>query len=615
MNVIVPILLKVLNMSISASFVVGIVIIIRLLMKKLPKIYSYFLWMIVFIRFLIPFTIESMVSLIPVKQQVIQYYDLTGTNPSLYTGFERIDQTVNNAINSNALPIRQTDGISMQIVMNYIALLWLAVVIVLFTVVMIQYIKLRTKLQTATLVHNYEKDFGIYESDQITSPFLLGFIKPSVYIPNGLSESEIKYVLAHEEVHLNRKDNIVKLICFFAVLLHWFNPLAWISFYMMTKDMEMSCDETVMNKNTEDIRGDYSNTLLSLTLNQKSNPILLAFGENNAKARIKNVLKFKRASLGIGIIALLIVAITAITMLTTNNTSNKERYLGKQSDIVVNDDKNVKMTTEKEMYEINSFDEITISLVNYGEYELIYGEDYQIEKKVNDSWYTLKPAKELAWNDIGYILGVNNGSNNQSQLTHNLTPYKGHITGGTYRIIKSISVQNVEQVNTFYIGAEFEVGRLPEGKQKEPYSKNELMDVLLNNRNPYVGNHVKDLKLVGGLPLPEGMSYERLELQTKEEPYGLTVVLLQTENSTDAPRVLYSNAVLLFASIENVNVCTFLIQNQDNVNKVEYKREDLEKGFGALYSYTESKEKLSELLDMMEQVLSAMEFSPLDVEN
>ncbi|MGB4432959.1 MAG: M56 family metallopeptidase, partial [Bacillota bacterium] len=173
------------------------------------------------------------------------------------------------------------------------------------------YFRLKRSLTFATLVEG-----NIYEADTISSPFVLGLLSPKIYIPVTVQGEEREYVLKHEEYHIKRMDHIVKALYFLALAIHWFNPIVWISFSLMTKDMEMSCDEMVLSRWGKDIRADYSTCLLNMSINQRfASP--LAFGENNTKSRIKNVAGYRKPSSWLMIISLLVV-VSVIIVLAVN---------------------------------------------------------------------------------------------------------------------------------------------------------------------------------------------------------------------------------------------------------------------------------------------------------
>lgn len=164
----------------------------------------------------------------------------------------------------------------------------------------------------------------IFETDKIVTPFICGFIKPKIYIPIGVLQNELSYILAHERVHIKRLDYLVKPFAFLMLLIHWFNPLMWLSFFLMSKDMEMSCDESVINSIGDEIKANYSHSLLALATGKhhllSGSP--LAFGESNVKARIKNVLSYKKPAFWV--VAVALVATAALVVLFTANPKNEQ---------------------------------------------------------------------------------------------------------------------------------------------------------------------------------------------------------------------------------------------------------------------------------------------------
>ena len=316
----------ILNMSITASYVALAVIIIRIFFKKIPKIFSYILWLPVLIRLIFPFSFNSTFSLLnflkfnmQTSTGVIEYVPKNiglMQNPAVDVGISRI----NNAVNISLPPAAPTASAHpMQIIMAAASMIWVMGVSVLLLYSIFSYLKVINNVKTATLV----KD-NIFESDRITTPFVCGFIKPNIYIPTEISENELFYILAHEQIHIKRLDYLIKPFAFLAVILHWFNPLIWLSFALMNKDMEMSCDESVLKKIGNDIKGKYSESLLSLSV-KRSGLLMgspLAFGESNIKSRIKNILNYKKPAFWVIVFAIVITA--ALIIAFTANPKNEK---------------------------------------------------------------------------------------------------------------------------------------------------------------------------------------------------------------------------------------------------------------------------------------------------
>ena len=320
------IFITILNMSVTASFAAVFVIFARLLLKKAPKIFSYALWAVVLFRMLYPFSFESVLSILPAKPEPIPQDIVTQVNPRIDSGIIFIDNAVNNILPAPASVI-STDGVAhavdsvnpLQILAVVSAYVWLFVIFILFSYAVISYIKTKRRIFIATLIRD-----NIFETDRIKSPFVLGFSKPRIYLPVGIGEAEADYIIKHEQTHIRRGDHIIKLLAFIGLALHWFNPLMWASYFLMTKDMELSCDESVIKRSSEDIRSGYSATLLSLSVKQSGLPNPLAFGESNVKSRIKNVLSFKKPVFWISVVSVILVF--SLTVALAGNQIKSQDY-------------------------------------------------------------------------------------------------------------------------------------------------------------------------------------------------------------------------------------------------------------------------------------------------
>ena len=305
------------NMSLTASYVALVVIFIRMLLKKLPKVFSYMLWAVVWFRLVCPVSIESPLSLVPAESP-IPYSIANSINPDLQFSVENIGNALNHSVNPSVPFADSIASLNKTGIMELATAVWLIGIAVLLCYSISSYFKLSLRLSTATL---YKEN--IYETDRINTPFVFGFIRPKIFIPTGLAQNELDYILKHEQVHIKRKDHIIKPLAFLAVVLHWFNPLIWYCFFLMSKDMEMSCDERVLIESKEDIRACYSNSLLSLSVKQSGILMPLTFGESNVKARIKNVLNFKKPLLWKVFIAAILVAVVSVVLMTNPNENGR----------------------------------------------------------------------------------------------------------------------------------------------------------------------------------------------------------------------------------------------------------------------------------------------------
>lgn len=302
---------SVLNMSITGSYVIIAIIIVRFFLKKLPKIYSYLLWAVAGFRLCCPVSFQSIFSLFSLKPfdmseaqsggaDTLQYIDSSfaeQTYPQMTTGIQSINTVLYEEVTTGARFISFKDRF-----MEFLPYIWLAVLSAILIYSLISYIKLKIKVKNAVLTEN-----NIYHTDAIDSPFILGLIKPRIYIPFGLDDSTEKYVSEHEKYHLKRCDHIIKSFAFVILCIHWFNPLCWIAFRLMSADMEMSCDEKVLAKNGK-IKKDYSTALLSFaSKNHFPSASPLSFCESSAKKRIKNILSYKKPAVWLSTLAVVLI--------------------------------------------------------------------------------------------------------------------------------------------------------------------------------------------------------------------------------------------------------------------------------------------------------------------
>jgi beta-lactamase regulating signal transducer with metallopeptidase domain len=309
------IFLTVLNMSVTASFVIAAVLLARLFLRRAPKIISYALWAVALFRLLFPFTIESVFSLMPFNAETIPPTLVAEHINSIDSGIDFVDVPVNDFIGQMHEEGRGPDMYGNQRTVYPLrgfvyfgAYLWLVGAAALLLYAVARYIRLKRRVSLAVRMEGI-----VYETDRIDSPFVLGLIRPRIYIPTGMDTALTAHIIEHERTHIKRRDYIVSVIAFAALALHWFNPLVWVTYMLMLRDMESSCDEAVLRNSNEDIRREYSSALLSFSrgrTQQLSFP--LAFGEQSVKERVKNVLNFKKPSRVIIVVAVAVVAALSV---------------------------------------------------------------------------------------------------------------------------------------------------------------------------------------------------------------------------------------------------------------------------------------------------------------
>ncbi|MDF2800857.1 MAG: hypothetical protein K0S61_760 [Anaerocolumna sp.] len=292
------IFLQVLNMSLTASYVIIIVIIVRLCLKKVSKIYSLALWSAVLFRLICPLSFEGVFSLVTINANAIPQNIMYAKVPQISTGINIIDSIANPVLATHKVT-SYTSINPMQITILIGEFIWVLGGSLLLIYSIISLIALKRKLVGAVKWRN-----NLHLADHITTPFVMGIIHPKIYLPSTLSEREQEYIVKHEQTHIRRLDHIIKMIAFLVLIIHWFNPLVWLAFILYVQDMEMSCDESVINQMGMEIRSEYAASLLSLATGRKIvSGIPLAFGEGDTKNRIKNVLDYKKLSFGIILVA------------------------------------------------------------------------------------------------------------------------------------------------------------------------------------------------------------------------------------------------------------------------------------------------------------------------
>jgi len=311
--------LTVLNMSFTASYIILIVILIRLLLKKAPKSITYALWGVVAFRLIIPFSFKSKFSLLPAQTNTVPVpHDIIyQQNPQINSGIEVIDTFV-----SNILPAPAVDASvnPLQIYVGIGSYIWISGVIALLVYSLVSVMILKRQLRSIQIIER-----NIYQAENLKTPFVLGLIRPKIYLPAGLNEDERNYILLHEKIHIRRKDHIIKILAFLIVAIHWFNPLVWIAFMLMSTDMELSCDEKVLNEINEEIKKPYAKSLLSLAAGRHIlNGSPLAFGEGNVKERIKNVLNYKKPKFWAVLTGFVLIIAASIGLLSNPKGDNNE---------------------------------------------------------------------------------------------------------------------------------------------------------------------------------------------------------------------------------------------------------------------------------------------------
>ena len=311
--------LKIINMSISASWLVLAVLILRLVLKKAPKWVNVLLWGIVAVRLICPLSFESALSLIPSSETIPLDIEMAA-KPTIDSGVPAINSVVNPVLSSFAPPQHVlTSANPLQIWIPILNIIWLIGVGAILLYTAVSYWRLCRKVDTAVRYKG-----NIFQSENVSSPFVLGIIKPRIYLPFNMNGQDLEHVVAHEQAHIRRKDHWWKPLGFLLLTIHWFNPLMWLAYVLLCRDIELACDEKVIKELGNEQRADYMQALVACSVNRRMIAACpLAFGEVGVKERVKSVMNYKKPAFWVIIIAVIICVGVAVCFLTN---PKQDRY-------------------------------------------------------------------------------------------------------------------------------------------------------------------------------------------------------------------------------------------------------------------------------------------------
>lgn len=316
---------KLFSMSITAGYVVLAVVLLRLLLRKAPRWISCALWALVGLRLILPFSFESVMSLIP-RSATVPPEILHSAQTAISGGIPAANNVVNPAVAGPLTATADSVG-AMHSVLSIASAVWLAGMLAMSLYSAITYVRLRRTVDSAVLFRE-----NIYESDRIPSPFVLGLVKPRIYLPFNVGEEDRNYVVAHERTHIQRRDHWIKPLGFLLLTIYWFNPLMWAAYILLCRDIEVACDEAVI----QDIGGNekkaYSLALLNCAVRRRGFAMCpLAFGEVGIKERVKNVLNYRKPAFRIVIAAAVICIVAAVCLLSNPKEKNGTTYENPQA--------------------------------------------------------------------------------------------------------------------------------------------------------------------------------------------------------------------------------------------------------------------------------------------
>lgn len=308
--------IDIMNNAIVASWLIVAILILRLVLKRVPKWIHCLLWGLVAIKLLVPVNIESPVGVLPNTKPIPR--DITVVEvPSVDTGISDIDENINFVLADNLSRdnIQFVTVTPMGVYMYIASLIWIAGMIIMLTYFVISFLAIRRRVSASIRIDN-----NIYECDDIASPFILGLIAPKIYLPSGLASNVKDCVIAHENTHISRRDFLWKPIGFAILAVYWFNPLCWISYILLCRDIEYACDEKATKDREDSWRADYCQALLDCSVQKKMiTACPVAFGEVSVKERIRKVINYKKPAFWGIVAAMVVCVVVAVCFMTSSN--------------------------------------------------------------------------------------------------------------------------------------------------------------------------------------------------------------------------------------------------------------------------------------------------------
>ena len=308
--------LKLLNLSISASWLVLAVLVLRLVSKRSPKWMNVLLWGIVALRLVLPFSVESALSLIPSAETVSPAVVQFDPAPTITSGVSIIDNAVNPSLSEHFAAVPTMSVNPLYVWTEIAGWVWLIGLGTMLLYALVSYLRLRRRVRVSLPVQDH-----IYLCDAISSPFILGVVKPHIYLPSGLDEVQRQNVLSHEQAHLARRDHWWKPLGFALLAVYWFNPVLWLAYALLCRDIELACDERVIRTMDESAVKTYSTVLLACSMPRKAVITCpLAFGEVGVKERVKNALHYKKPAFWVVAASVAVCVVVAVCFLTNPRT-------------------------------------------------------------------------------------------------------------------------------------------------------------------------------------------------------------------------------------------------------------------------------------------------------
>ena len=525
-----------LTMSLTAAIAAGVVMLLRLLLKRVPRWITCLLWAVVLLRMVCPVGFSLPVSLMPETvssgayvERVLPQAETPASTPQAATTTTTAPAaTTQTPVTRETVAVTPT-GPDRDTVLT---ILWAAGGIACLAWGAISYLRLRLRIADAILVEE-----NIYETDQIDSPFVCGFFRPRIYLPVGLAEPDRRYVLLHEQAHIRRRDYLTKPLAYLALCFHWFNPVLWLAYHLFGRDIETATDQAVIRSFGRTDTAGYAAALLHLG-HKPSFPqaVPLAFGEENPKHRIRSVLSYKKPAFWVILVAVVACVVLGVLLLS-NRTQAQEITLDGQTvrqasmvDVLSVADNRVSsdlpLTDLPVMIPLS--DELAQEVT-----DLIDQAEQGEESTVSDAEGL--PDKTIVFSTPnGDIYQLRNESGSFSL-------WRNTIDGDCHR--RTLTFQD-QRIETWLADA-------------AAYVSAGRADDLYQLRTPYVGNNVAVANVVGSFQLNEVLGPYTIELQTSQEPYGILLHLEQDLSSGITERYLKEVSSLILALIDNAGYVAY----------------------------------------------------------
>lgn len=539
--------LKLVNLSITATWLVLAVLLIRIVFRKAPRWIFCLLWGLVALRLLCPVSIESAFSLIPSAEPLPQDILYT-TAPQIQSGVRVIDDLVNPMLSESMSPAPGASVNPTQVLSFLFSWIWVLGATAMLLYELISYFLLRRRVAAATLLKE-----NISQCDRIPSPFVLGIFRPVIYLPYSVPETDLAYVIAHEQAHIRRRDHWWKPLGFALLSVYWFNPLLWLAYVLLCRDIEGACDEKVIRGMEKEDRRAYSTALLRCSVRSRAVAACpLAFGETGVKSRIRNVMNYKKPAFWI-LAAVIILSIIAAVCFLTNPRS---RHTAISAELGVFLDGQIvehhrSDSTEGNFIAIDyrildvekASDETTVYMwVLYNEYSLQNG-----ALRVEAGAHTPTIVTARRTDSAGH-------SEEHYELAEYWEPRDGSYYADDIQAKFPRHLWNDALNSQKYIDAQ---EAFCEESAREYFG----LSLLEQYRTDYIGDAPKVAQIAQLLPYPEDYRYSSIELQTDAEPYELMVRL---SGSGSMERASFEEAAAIaFEMIGNLGTISFWQENAD----------------------------------------------------